>query len=181
MGTHRIREGRLSDAEGISSMILSVNDKYIYPYLSQEAVNFLRASSSPEAIGETMRADADAGGSSALFLVAVRSKKEREGDCDTGSNAGGEDQEVIEGVIRYKPSRNHLSWFFVSSPGKGMGRLMFEHLVKELTMKSSNGFKMTVNSSPFAVGFYQRMGFVVTGAEYRNEHDVRFTPMIFDN
>lgn len=60
--------------------------------------------------------------------------------------------------------RNHLSLLFVQPDyqGKGFGRYLVE---TNLVDHSS----VTVNSSPVAIAFYQRLGFVVQGDTFRKE------------
>lgn len=69
----------------------------------------------------------------------------------------------------------HISLFFVAKGhhNKGIGKRLFEHV------KCRTAFhELTVNSSPYAVGIYQQMGFTPTDHE-RLTNGVRYTPMRF--
>lgn len=68
---------------------------------------------------------------------------------------------------------HHISLFFVDErfQRRGIGKSLFEH------MKNQSGQKLfTVNSSPFAVGFYIELGFKPLSAE-RTQNGIKFTPM----
>ena len=66
-----------------------------------------------------------------------------------------------------------LHMFHVSEPyrGMGIGRRLFE-----TALAACGAGKMTVNSSPYAVPVYHRLGFRDTGAEQVTD-GLRFTPM----
>ena len=70
----------------------------------------------------------------------------------------------------------HISLFFVKAEqqGKGFGRLLFERMKNDYETK-----KITVNSSPYAVPIYKKLGFVPTSPE-QTADGIRFTPMKFE-
>ena len=70
-----------------------------------------------------------------------------------------------------KRNDNHLNLFFVDEQfhGKGVGKELFAEAFGDVDI-------ITVNSSPFAVEVYKKMGFVVVGDE-QNIHGIRFVPM----
>lgn len=85
-----------------------------------------------------------------------------------------EDDNLI-GVLATRHSGCHISLFFVkaSYQRKGVGRKLFEAALKENTSGT-----LTVNSSPYAVDIYHKLGFVDAGRE-KTENGIRYTPMIY--
>lgn len=73
--------------------------------------------------------------------------------------------------------RNHLSLLFVDEQyhRKGVGRRLMENMCTYLKTEQGESC-MTLKSAPFAVGFYERLGFEATGPE---EHysGIQVTPM----
>lgn len=72
----------------------------------------------------------------------------------------------------------HISLLFVDAKYhyQGVGRALIEYLKKYLITEMGE-FKVTVNSSPYGVGFYHKLGFQDTDKEQEKE-GVRYTPMI---
>lgn len=77
------------------------------------------------------------------------------------------------GVAAVRKGGNHIALLFVRKEfqGRGIGQRLLQRIRKELPHSS-----VTVNSSPFAVGFYRRMGFIAAGDE-QTADGIRFTPM----
>ena len=77
------------------------------------------------------------------------------------------------GVITTRSGGNHISQFFVLKEHhrKGVGRKLFEFI-----LPFSTGERITVNSSPYAVSIYCRLGFAHTDKE-QTVDGIRFTPM----
>lgn len=73
-------------------------------------------------------------------------------------------------------NQNHLSLLFVDETyhHQNVGRVLLDKMGEHL--KSQGEEYMTVKSSPYAVGFYERVGFVATGVQ---EHyaGIHVTPM----
>lgn len=82
-------------------------------------------------------------------------------------------QEKLVGIIATRNEGTHIVLFFVDGKyhRQGIGRRMFEFA---RSMNSSG--KMTVNSSPYAVPVYHRLGFCDTDTE-QVVNGLRFTPM----
>lgn len=80
----------------------------------------------------------------------------------------------IAGIIAYREPQ-HISLFFVRPEyqGKGVGRKLFERLKKDFEKKT-----FTVNSSPYAVKIYEKLGFTATDSE-QTTNGIRYTPMVF--
>ncbi|MBQ3842674.1 MAG: GNAT family N-acetyltransferase [Ruminiclostridium sp.] len=83
-----------------------------------------------------------------------------------------EDNELV-GVTATRSEGTHIALFFVD--GKyhrhGIGRMMFETAKERCPTK-----KMTVNSSPYALPIYRKLGFKDTALE-QVINGLRFTPM----
>ncbi|PWA09269.1 GNAT family N-acetyltransferase [Pueribacillus theae] len=77
------------------------------------------------------------------------------------------------GVIATRNEGNHIALFFVHGKyhKQGVGRKLFEAVLKNSTLEI-----ITVNSSPYAVEIYHKLGFVDTDIEQIKE-GMRFTPM----
>ena len=82
---------------------------------------------------------------------------------------------VLKGVIATRNERKHIACFFVCAKyhRQGIGKKLWEYV------RQSSGFsEITVNSSPFAVEIYHRLGFENTNTEQITD-GVRYTPMRF--
>lgn len=78
------------------------------------------------------------------------------------------DDELI-GVIATRSNGKHIALFFVD------GKYHRQGIGKQL-LKAVQTSKMTVNSSPYAVSIYRKLGFESTDTE-RVVNGLRFTPM----
>jgi GNAT superfamily N-acetyltransferase len=85
----------------------------------------------------------------------------------------GFDGSSIVGVIATKNEGSHISLFFVNADrhGQGIGRKLFEYIEN---LCSSDA--LTVNSSPYAVPIYHRLGFHDTNSEQLAD-GIRYVPM----
>ena len=88
---------------------------------------------------------------------------------------GAFDDNKLIGLIGIRTEREHICFFFVDGQyhRKGIGTKMFNHL-----LENDKGNLITVNSSPFGVGFYKKLGFTPTEEE-KTINGIRFTPMIY--
>ncbi len=86
---------------------------------------------------------------------------------------GAYDKDQLIGVIATRNDGAHIALFFVegSYHRQGIGKQLFQRVQKQCRHD-----KMTVNSSPYAVGVYHRLGFVDTDKE-QVVNGLRFTPM----
>jgi GNAT superfamily N-acetyltransferase len=62
---------------------------------------------------------------------------------------------------------DHISLFFVDEAWhrRGVGRLLLKEALRSTTAQHTDIRSITVNSSPYAVGFYEKMGFQRLGSE----------------
>lgn len=77
------------------------------------------------------------------------------------------------GMIAIGDQGNHISLFFIKKEyhGKGIGRL----LLQSIQCENTSGF-ISVNSSPYAVPIYQKLGFIESANE-QVVNGIRFIPM----
>lgn len=82
----------------------------------------------------------------------------------------------LTGVIASRNSGSHIALFFVDSEfhRRGTGGKLFEELLKDCRSD-----RITVNSSPYAIPIYQKLGFKCTDKE-QTVKSIRFTPMELD-
>jgi len=92
-------------------------------------------------------------------------------DCNGGSCGSNESEKKIVGMIA--GNHNHINLLFVDGKHhrKGIARRLLEILIENF-----NPTELTVNSSPFALEAYRRLGFKETAPE-KIENGIRFTPM----
>lgn len=81
--------------------------------------------------------------------------------------------ETLIGVIATRSEGTHIALFFVDGrhQGKGIGKALFQTAAAEC-----QSGRLTVNSSPYAVPIYHRLGFTDTDTE-QSVNGLRFTPM----
>ncbi|MHB9032653.1 MAG: GNAT family N-acetyltransferase [Anaerolineae bacterium] len=79
----------------------------------------------------------------------------------------------MAGVLATRSAGRHIALLFVDGrfQGRGIGRQLFETALS----KSPDG-TLTVNSSPYALGFYQHLGFSAADSECLAD-GIRYTPM----
>lgn len=89
-------------------------------------------------------------------------------------------EEDIVGVIASR-DKSHISLLFVKKEyqHKGIAKELFNKLKTECIKNSPCIESITVNSSPYAVRIYERIGFKATDKEQLQD-GIRFTPMKFE-
>jgi GNAT superfamily N-acetyltransferase len=88
------------------------------------------------------------------------------------------DDAMFVGVIEVR-NFNHISLLFVKKEylGQGIAKKLLEIAITKCKQHNTDIELIEVNSSPFAVGVYQKLGFVkVSGEQIKN--GIRFTPMV---
>lgn len=83
------------------------------------------------------------------------------------------DQQIV-GVLAIR-SANHVALLFVDEQHhrQGIAKQMYQAMLAELAPK-----QLTVNSSPYAISAYEKLGFQLNGEE-ETVSGIRFQPMIF--
>lgn len=87
-----------------------------------------------------------------------------------------EDINGLSGFVAFR-SPSHLLHLFVASrvQSRGLGKLLWQKVLDQSACS-----KITVNSSVFAIPFYQRLGFVRVGLD-KSEGGISYSPMVFTN
>lgn len=82
----------------------------------------------------------------------------------------------LKGVIATRNCRKHICCFFVKAQfqGQGIGRKLWEYL-----KDNSSHNIITVNSSPYAVPVYHKLGFADMDTEQLKD-GIRYTPMKYE-
>lgn len=80
---------------------------------------------------------------------------------------------LLAGVMATRDSGCHIAMFFVLQEyqRRGIGKMLFEYILRDCPDE-----KLTVNSSPYAVGIYAKLGFASTDIEQTTD-GIRYTPM----
>jgi len=88
---------------------------------------------------------------------------------------GAFDGEDLIGVIATRNSGSHIVLLFVDGNHhrKGIAKELFNNVLKQFSSEI-----ITVNSSPYAINAYKRLGFTATKKEQIKD-GIRFTPMIY--
>lgn len=88
---------------------------------------------------------------------------------------GAYEEEQLLGVIATRDNGKHISLFFVEATyqQQGIGRMLWEYVKQNSTCD-----EITVNSSPYAVSIYHKLGFIDTDKE-QVHNGIRFTPMLY--
>lgn len=88
---------------------------------------------------------------------------------------GAFDGDELVGVLCMR-APGHIADFFVSAAyqGRGIGRSLFQAMRQDYQLQ-----RFTVHSSPYAVQFYKRLGFIPTDSEQLID-GLRFVPMEFN-
>ena len=85
-----------------------------------------------------------------------------------------ESYDRVVGVIGYRDN-SHICLLFVDKKHhhQGIAKALYEKVRKEVQAYTD---KITVNSSPYALGFYKKMGFIETN-EPQEVDGIKFIPM----
>lgn len=92
---------------------------------------------------------------------------------------GAFDADNIVGIMTMR-KESHVMLAFVDAERhkQGVGRKLFEHILNEIVLDNPTITDITVNSSPYAVGFYKKLGFIETD-DLQEKHGIRFVPMSY--
>jgi GNAT superfamily N-acetyltransferase len=139
------------DEHNVCDLVLRVFDRFVAPDYCEEGVNEFKSYITVE--GLIKRSEEDH-----FFLLARHSNK-------------------IVGMIDIR-QYHHVSLFFVDAEfqNKGIGKALFQKAVALCKNKVSELNQFSVNSSPYAVPVYEKMGFQKTDDE-QIKNGMRFLPM----
>lgn len=125
-----IREMNFTDIEPVNILIKEVFDKFMSADYTEEGIKNFYEFISPPSLRDRLS-------SGNRFFIAEK------GD-------------IIAGIIEVRDN-SHIALFYVKGTfhGMGIGRCLFEHALKLIPP----GTVITVNSSPFAIPVYEKLGF----------------------
>lgn len=135
----------------ISTLIAEVFDEFIALGYSAEGINEFKKYIDPKFI--LFRKE-----NGNIFIVAV-------------------DEDKIIGVIEMR-DLSHISLFFVDKKyhGKGIGKTLIERMIEKCKSIDPSIKVVSVNSSPYAVKIYEKLGFKQIKEE-QIKNGLRFVPM----
>ncbi len=135
----------------VCELIARVFDEFIAPDFSPEGVDEFLKYIQPNALQERSETNHFA-------LVAVLAEK-------------------LVGVIEIR-NHNHVSLYFVDKAhiGEGIGKALWHQALAICRRDNAGLTHISVNSSPYAVPIYEKLGFQQTKAE-QVVHGIRFVPM----
>lgn len=86
----------------------------------------------------------------------------------------------MAGLIGMRENKTHINLVFVKKEyqHKGIATELFRYLLSELRRENPALSEITLNSSPYGVPFYLRLGFAPQSGELE-EDGIRYTPMKF--
>ncbi len=149
-----IREITTRDITAAIDLARAAFNKYIAPEYSQQGIDEFMKTASPEAMAERLQ----------------------KGNFAYIAELDG----TLAGIIEVRDG-SHISLFAVdpSHLRHGIGRRLFETAAWRITSTNPGIPSITVNSSPFAVPIYTRLGFKPTGPQ-QQINGIVFTPMKID-
>ena len=161
------------ERESVPGTLLNVLPGRNRPY----PVRRLRAGEIPDALALMWKVflQFEAPESSAEGIASFRASLEDEERIRSMTFYGAFDGKKLVGVLCMRAPQ-HIAGFFVDAAyhRRGIGRTLFETMRQDYDRQV-----FTVHSSPYAVGFYRRLGFVPTQGE-QITNGLRYTPMRFE-
>ncbi len=99
----------------------------------------------------------------------------RRGVCPIYAAFDGEKMVAIMGM---RSNRTHINLVFTRKEyhRRGIARAIFEYLLKDLLTENPTLSEITLNSSPYGLPFYLKIGFIPL-TEEQEINGIRFTPM----
>jgi len=146
-----IREMNFNDISSVTELIKEVFDEFMSGDYTKEGIKNFYEFISPPSLRERLS-------SGNRFFIA-------------------ENGDIIAGVIEVRDN-SHIALFYVKRTfhGMGIGRSLFEHALKEIPP----GTAVTVNSSPFAIPVYEKLGFT-RHLPARMKDGMAFIPMRYNH
>jgi GNAT superfamily N-acetyltransferase len=147
-----IVEFQIGQENAVSSFVRRVFDEFVAPDYSEEGNNTFYDYIDPQKIKERIE-------SGVTFILYTMEGND------------------ISGMIEIR-NNDHISLLFVDKKyqGKGIARDLYKKSI-EICLKNSPGpIEFTVNSSPFAVEIYEKLGFTKIEEE-KTLNGIRYIPM----
>ena len=91
---------------------------------------------------------------------------------------GAFDGEKMVALMGMRSSKTHINLVFTKKEyhRKGIARAIFRYLLNDILAENPALDALTLNSSPYGLPFYLKIGFVPQGEE-QTINGIRFTPM----
>ena len=91
---------------------------------------------------------------------------------------GAFDGEKLVALVGMRSSKTHINLVFTKKEyhRKGIARAIFRYLLKDVLEENPTLDALTLNSSPYGLPFYLKIGFVPQSKE-QEVNGIRFTPM----
>lgn len=88
------------------------------------------------------------------------------------------DNNEIVGIIGMRASKTHINLVFTKKEyhHRGIATAIFNFLLSDLLAENPDLKEITLNSSPYGLGFYRHIGFIPLDDE-QELNGIRFTPM----
>ncbi|MFC1946696.1 GNAT family N-acetyltransferase [Chloroflexota bacterium] len=132
-------------------LVMEVFDEFIAPGYTEEGINEFSKAADPDFMRYRLA-------NNRFILVAF-------------------DEDVLTGVIEVR-NNNHISLFFVRKEymGKGIGKTLNKLAIDKCLESNPSLTQIDVNSSPYAVPIYEKLGFVIVDLE-QTVNGIRYNPM----
>jgi GNAT superfamily N-acetyltransferase len=146
-----IRPARLSEADATVALALRAFDEFIAPDYPNEGIDHFYANVTPDSLANAI---SDGG----IVLVATVDG-------------------TLAGVVTVR-DESHISWLYVEKAyqARGIGRELVIRAAAQIRERAPDATAITLNSSPFALPIYVRMGFETAGPE-TTKNGMRMIPM----
>ena len=142
-------EMKPGEEPAVCALIERVFNEFVAPDFAQEGIDEFFRFANPPAVAERVR-------SGAFVLVAKQ---------------GGE----LVGVLEFRPP-GHLSMMFVTLRRRGIAKELLAGALRKARSQNPCVPTVTVNSSPYAVPVYQKMGFRQIGS-MTTHNGITYIPM----
>lgn len=152
-----LRKMKAGEEKSVCDLVVRTFNEFVAPEYSPEGVEKFLNGATPERISELLQ-------EGSLILLA-----------ETGSEIVG----VI--IMVFRNNKHHIRWLFVDGKfhRRGIARSLFNRALEILRSYNPEIREITVNSSPYAVRAYERMGFRRMEEE-RSEDGIYVNPMIME-
>lgn len=116
------------------------------------------------------------------FMEQIIESEEFRGSCRRGETPlyGAFDGDELIGVMGMRPTMSHINLAFVREDyhRRGAASALFKYLLEDVKKLRPEITAVTVNSSPYGLPFYEKVGFKASDSELTVD-GIRFTPMIY--
>lgn len=147
----QIQPAELGQADAVVALVHRVFDEFIAPDYPDEGVAHFYANVTVDGLVKAIREDE-------IVMLAIV-------------------DDMLAGVVQVL-NETHITWLYVDRTfhGRGIGRKLVLSAVGQIRERTPEAAVITLNSSPYAVSIYRRMGFEPGGSE-KIKDGVRMTPM----